>query len=322
MSASQRRACLPFPLLYLVLSVVLLLPPPLPGVHAALKGVAIPFDYGAAVLQQPPTVYNCNDITLLNVTWTYNWYATEYCAAHPPANATISTAAAAAWPEYVPMIWAESQINNTRQLTNGSRGGEWLLGFNEPNFADQGVTTPERAAQLWPILEATDRRLVSPAPATCLPPSAGCLSSAFDWLDGFFGNCTSLYGAKGCRVDAIGIHFYPCAVNDTISGVEATYARYKRPLWITELACGGAGDPAVKQRQNEAFLPPMLTALDALHYVQRYAWVAVRLAVGDYAYGGVCYTGSVKENNMTIVGHLLRNHTTQTIERRQTLATE
>ena len=40
-----------------------------------------------------------------------------------------------------------------------------LLGFNEPDLAEQANMTVEKALELWPRLEATGMRLGSPAVA-------------------------------------------------------------------------------------------------------------------------------------------------------------
>ena len=100
----------------------------------------------------------------------------------------------------------------------------------------------------------------------------GCLASAWDSLDGFFGKCTALHGRQ-CRVDAVGLHLHACNASDTVSALRFAYERYGRPLWLTELACGGADAKA-----NAAFIREVLPALDALPFVTRYAWYGTRTA--------------------------------------------
>ena len=69
-----------------------------------------------------------------------------------------------------------------------------MLGFNEPDRADQANMTTDDAIALWPLLEQTDIPLVSPVPA-----------SAFGgWLADFYNKAN----ARGFRVDYTAVHWY------------------------------------------------------------------------------------------------------------------
>ena len=71
-----------------------------------------------------------------------------------------------------------------------------VLGYNEPNMAEQADTSPLEAALAWMELQGRyeDRELVSPATA----------HADTEWMDQFMVECEIL----GCRIDYIATHFY------------------------------------------------------------------------------------------------------------------
>ena len=73
-----------------------------------------------------------------------------------------------------------------------------------------------------------DSQLVSPATA----------GNGIPWFDQFFGNCTQLYGKKGCRIDYLAAHDYSCHPPTTLSYVKALHERYGYKVWLTEFSCG------------------------------------------------------------------------------------
>lgn len=71
-----------------------------------------------------------------------------------------------------------------------------ILGYNEPNMAEQADTSPLEAALAWMEIQGRyeDRELVSPATA----------HADTEWMDQFMVECEIL----GCRIDYIATHFY------------------------------------------------------------------------------------------------------------------
>ena len=121
-----------------------------------------------------PSQVNCNDIKGVDATWYHNWSIySNGCDA-----------------EFVPMVWNHVVLDDVAKMSSGS---EWLMGFNEPNLSSQANMTPEFAASLWPKMEATGKKLVSPAVA---------MGDGIEWMDKFMAACT------GCKIDAIAIHLY------------------------------------------------------------------------------------------------------------------
>ena len=71
-----------------------------------------------------------------------------------------------------------------------------ILGYNEPNMAEQADTSPLEAALAWMEIQGRyeDRELVSPATA----------HADTEWMDQFMMECEIL----GCRIDYLATHFY------------------------------------------------------------------------------------------------------------------
>ncbi len=109
-------------------------------------------------------------------------------------------------------------------------------------------------------------------PATSLvsPATAG---NGIPWLDDFFGNCTLLYGPKGCQVSHVAVHDYSCTPSSTMAYLKSVSERYSLPVWLTEFSCG---DGAEKRPMADhlAFMKEILPLLDAAPYVYRYAWMS------------------------------------------------
>jgi len=77
------------------------------------------------------------------------------------------------------------------------------------------------------------------------------------------------------------------AVGQLESYLQAIYARYRKPIWLTEFALANfGGSPAFPtQRQQAAFLTASTAMLQRLPYVQRYAWFALPASATDGSTG-------------------------------------
>lgn len=194
----------------------------------------------------------------VHASWYYNWSASR------TANAGTSA-------EFVPMIWGAGSVTQST-LDKARSGGTTILGFNEPDFSSQANMTVARALDLWPQLQATGRRLGSPAVATGAATAGG-------WLDQFMAGARQ----RGLRVDFITLHWYGSdfsanAVGQLESYVKATYNRYHLPIWLTEFALikfAGSGSVYPSADQQVAFVNGATAMLNGLSYVERYAWFAL-----------------------------------------------
>lgn len=150
------------------------------------------------------------------------------------------------------------RITQTPALTDAS---EWLLTFNEPNYATQSNITPEQAVAMWPLLEATGRKLISPAVGHCEWNIPGCVDDG--WLEKFMSLCV------GCRIDRIALHFYGCSSNKLFDYLDKRWAQYGKLIWLTEFACPSTVGDSIR------FMNDTVSELKN-HHVERYAWFATR----------------------------------------------
>jgi RNA polymerase sigma factor (sigma-70 family) len=173
--------------------------------------------------------------------------------------------------EFVPMIWGAGSVT-TATLAQVKARGRTLLGFNEPDWTGQAEMTPAQALALWPKLMRTGMRLGSPAVAADGDKPGG-------WLDEFMKGAA----ARHYRVDFIALHWYGTDfdTSDAVARlrryVRAVYARYHKPIWLTEFALIRFGTPKVypSGRQQAAFLKAATAMLAGLRGVERYAWFAL-----------------------------------------------
>jgi RNA polymerase sigma factor (sigma-70 family) len=198
--------------------------------------------------------------------WYYNWAATPNGIAGP---AGVS---------FVPMIWGAANVTSAT-LSQVRQEGQVLLGFNEPDMGGQANMSVAQALDLWPQLMATGMTLGSPAVASGAATPGG-------WLDQFMAGAK----ARGYRVDFITVHWYggdfatDSAVRELESYLQAIYARYHLPVWVTEFALTGfSGGTATfpTEAQQAAFLTAATKMIDGLSYVQRYAWFALPASSGS-----------------------------------------
>jgi RNA polymerase sigma factor (sigma-70 family) len=200
--------------------------------------------------------------------WYYTWSPTPGVAG-PPGVA------------FVPMIWGAANVTAST-LSQVKAEGPYLLGFNEPDMTSQSNMTPAQALSLWPQLMATGLQLGSPAVADDGATPGG-------WLDQFMSGAA----ARGYRVNFITLHWYgsdfttSAAVSQLQSYLQAVYARYHLPIWLTEFALANfGGSPTTPtEQQQAAFLTAATAMLQRLPYVQRYAWFGLQATPGDGSMG-------------------------------------
>jgi hypothetical protein len=185
--------------------------------------------------------------------------------------------------EFVPMTWggngidaAVTKVNNfrdaifiknwneSRNLTTPIKPVRYLLGFNEPDGAEQANMTVARAITEWKKMVAVRVPLVSPAP---IHPDA-------QWLKDFMHQADSLK----LRVDHVAVHWYK-GPNATqfLADMKKVYDLYKKPIWITEFGVADWNAKTPEQNRYTAdqvltFMRDVLPELDKLDYIYRYAW--------------------------------------------------
>jgi hypothetical protein len=255
---------------------------------AALPAAAVPTaKKGVAAAKFGPAA-----ILSANAGWYYNWRYSPNAGAVPAGTSA---------PDYVPMLSKAGDVTdqNVAALTAGREKGtyKYLLGFNEPDLASQANMSVAQAIALWPKYMATGLTLGSPAPTN---PNA--------WFDDFLGEAA----AKGYRIDFICLHYYrppnsANAVGDLQKWLTDVYAKYKKPIWLTEFGapdcrslgwCGANAAP-LTQAQVNTFVSQVVAMLEGLPFVQRYAWFVDRAQTGfEYSFvfkddGSLTATGTV-----------------------------
>ena len=180
--------------------------------------------------------------------------------------------------EFVPMQWGQWSLSSlVSEVTAMKQSGvaNYLLGFNEPDGADQANISVARAIELWPLLMQTGLPLVSPA--TVLPDNL--------WMQSFMAEIDRL----NYRVEDVAVHWYGGSSTDSLIGkLQQTYTLYGRPLWITEFAVADwSANAATPNRytpeQVYTFMAEILWRLETLEYVKRYSWFSSKPS--SYALG-------------------------------------
>lgn len=198
------------------------------------------------------------------VSWYYTWSVRHHGITTPRGVA------------FVPMIWGPRSVN-TWQLRTARHEGHVLLGFNEPDLSAQANMTVSQVLRVWPRLMKTGMRLGSPAVAFGGATPGG-------WLDRFMSGAAR----RHYRVNFITLHWYggdfstADAVSQLKSYIQAVWARYHKPIWLTEFALWRF-NPSVfpSPRQQAAFVTAATTMLQRLPYVWRYAWFALQATRTD-----------------------------------------
>jgi len=202
---------------------------------------------GLAALHSPERIAG------LNVAWYYTW------GIHPIEGAPKD--------KFVPMIWGSRKGRIDRQTETLKARGKipFLLAINEPDNKSQADMSVDQVTELWPQISPLADQLSSPAPANLSKP----------WLDEFFQKAK----AKNLKLSFIAIHLYgPPNMEKFLHKVDAVYAKYKLPIWITEFAVADwdarskPGTNRYSEVQVLTFMKALLPELEKRRYVARYAW--------------------------------------------------
>ena len=192
----------------------------------------------------------------LNAKWFYSW------GADVPKGLDADL-------EFVPMIWGPHKAQESSALTllaQQAKQGQVksLMGFNEPDQANQSNMTVEEAIRLWPKLMETGLPLASP----------GCVHPDRQWMQEFM----KAADERGLRVDYVCVHSYggPNA-KALVERLRRVHEMYGRPIWITEFAVGDwqaktAAENKHSPQKVAEFMRELLPMLEELDFVDRYAW--------------------------------------------------
>ena len=205
------------------------------------------------------------------ISWYYNWGNTisEYFDGIITENNIM----------FIPMFWNgvdSASCARVRTLKLRHPELEYILGFNEPNLADQAKMTPAECAPKWMQLVALaqdlNMKLVSPAMNYGTLPGYG---DPIKWLDEFF----TLVPLSSC--DVIAIHCY--MPNSTgIINFTNMFRKYGKPIWMTEFCAWNGLGGGEKGQMNYA--SEVINFFEADPQIGKYAWFIPRGGDGDGAF--------------------------------------
>ncbi|MDD3403795.1 MAG: glycosyl hydrolase [Hespellia sp.] len=240
-------------------------------------------------------------ISNMGESWYYNWSLTPYAQNTSKA-------------EFVPMIWDGSDGSMAWLQQAKANGYTTVLGFNEPDLDSQANMSVEAASTLQPQFTDSGLRVGSAV-------TAGWASSS-EWFDSYM-------AANGDQIDFIPMHLYmgypdKDQVKGLMDEIQRTYEKYQKPIWITEVAFASS-DPnwtgleesntEFRDKTKEAMsmlingVDGEFTGLNALEYVERYAWFSFDT---NHTYGGVSSLyetndrGTLNKGDLTELGMLYR----------------
>lgn len=196
------------------------------------------------------------DASNMNISWYYNWDLTPF-KLYSFENI-----------DYVPMMWTHNSTDAQTIERVGKSGYKYILGYNEPDFAEQSNIPVDTAVEGWADFMGKDIRAGSPATALCPPWSD-------KWFQPFM---EKINGDESLDVDFIAVHHYwnwyaDEGVAAFLELIDQTYEMYHKPIWITEFAING--DPGNNQEQLDAvigYMKGVLKGLEERDYVERYSW--------------------------------------------------
>jgi len=197
-------------------------------------------------------------LSALGASWFYTW------GSRRPEGVAPSL-------PFTPQIWGRVRrdpgiLNELKTIAPQGDSGA-LLGANEPDFKKQSNLSVDEELDLWPAMEATGRRLGSPAMAMN-PLKDG------SWLREFLKKAQE----KNDRVDFIAIHWYgPPNAEHFLDFIDQLHAAFGKPIWITEFAVAdwqarGGGSTRYTTDEVISFIRVVLPGLEKRDFVEHYAW--------------------------------------------------
>jgi len=210
----------------------------------------------------------------LNLGWYYTWGLTG----SPGLNL-----------KFTPMCWGAPDAAKLNQIPPGSTE---LLAFNEPDGNNQGAQSNmsiSQIVQLWPTLKATGLRIGSIAAYTSPlatsyteppgPPTPGRLAPAQTSLPtSYFEALWTALSQAGYTPDFIALHWYaPPDANGFLNWIDAIYAKYQKPIWITEMCpADWTATTTTPEKfsisQIQTFMDAVVSGMNSRTYVERFSW--------------------------------------------------
>jgi len=159
------------------------------------------------------------------------------------------------------MLWGDKSVEDFRRLAQPGYA-QIVLGFNEPNEPSQSNMSPGHAVELWwahiePLKHQGYTKFVAPA---CTNSPTG-----IQWMRDFMGACS------GCKIDAVGVHFYGTSSQAMIDYLNQMHDTFGRNLWVTEFACQNfSGGAQCSWDQIFSFMRTVTGFMDGQPWIEQY----------------------------------------------------
>lgn len=190
--------------------------------------------------------------------WAYNWGRTT------PVSLPKDVA-------FHPMQWgnfnwdigtAQGPLEQFLSLWRRDDKAIHLLGFNEPDGAEQANLTVSQVLTFWPRLERMDQPLASPV--TVNPDNS--------WMNDFMTQAQAL----GHRMDVIAAHNYPdpnSGSSDALVSLLQTFnTTWNRPVWLTEFSTvNWSGTGIWTEEDNYNWLAEFIWRAESLPWLRRHS---------------------------------------------------
>ncbi|TDZ61870.1 Alkali-sensitive linkage protein 1 [Colletotrichum trifolii] len=208
-----------------------------------------------------------NEATLVNrfmdsmlcteCSWAYNWDSID--------NGLLRQSL-----DFVPMLWSPAAEHAERWLQNADAmilsGSTHILSFNECDRSDQcDLDAASAAAAHVKFVNRYAGRARIGSPAISNSVAAG---QGLSWLELWVWTCDSL----GCEYDFCVTHWYGDSMESLLNHVASVHEICRgKPVWLTEFAIDDGTD-----EQHAAFITAVMPQLDAVDYLERYAYFMIR----------------------------------------------
>ncbi len=176
---------------------------------------------------------------------------------------------------YCPMIWGAGGSSNENLSTLITNKRAQILGFNEPDGADQSNITVATALTSYKNALYSGQRMGSPV---C---TQGEAVGSGKWLTNFMAGATT----QNLRVDFIAVHWYDWGSHTQNTGTEDQIATnifnrfkayiesvrnaYNRTIWVTEF---NANRNRTSSSVHQKFMELAVAWLNSTTYIERYAY--------------------------------------------------
>jgi hypothetical protein len=199
------------------------------------------------------------------VSWWYNW------SPQPNRRAPRDHAVQFGM-DFFPMLWGEGF--DERAIESYLRAHprvKYLLAVNEPNITSEANLTPQKAAELWPRVEAIADKagveIVGPAMTWGSMPG---YADPVVWLDQFLAAYTARH-QRSPRIDYLAFHWYDYGLAAQLDRLR----KYGKRLWVTEFANWHSrvdGGQIETPEQQARQMAEMVATCESRDDVARYAW--------------------------------------------------